>query len=100
MFYLHSIGVPKTRDLNPSNILLEDSLFPKICGFGLSKNVSEKDYSEELKEIIEMNHVYDKKSRVFGTPGFIAPEIYINNDYSILLLHVTQSGIEIDVRLL
>ena len=64
MKFLHEHGILH-RDLKPANILLDKSLYPKICDFGLSKNECS---TEKTKQV--------------GTPLYMSPEIIRNNDYT------------------
>lgn len=64
--YLHKEGIIH-RDIKPSNILLlkrNNELIPKICDFGISKQISGK--SSDL-------------SHAIGTPSYVPPE-YFEND--------------------
>ena len=61
MEYLHSCRIIH-RDLKPGNILLDDSLEPQICDFGLSK------YVEPGQTV--------QQSMYLGTPIYMAPEIH------------------------
>lgn len=64
---MHSLGYLHC-DLNPSNILVNKFLFPKLCDFGLSRKISN-----------EINN----KSAIQGTIGYVAPEIIIDTNYNI-----------------
>ncbi|KAK8880351.1 hypothetical protein M9Y10_003018 [Tritrichomonas musculus] len=66
MAYMHSLDIIH-RDLKPDNILEDQFLHPKICDFGLSKELNGKN-----------NSVRDLK----GTPAYMAPEIISNDLYS------------------
>ena len=63
MSYLHSRDIIH-RNLNPSNVLLDEFLHPKLTGFSLAKFLAEK---TEL---------------AVGTLNYIAPEIFINQTYT------------------
>ena len=67
MSYLHSHSILH-RDLKLNNIYLDDSMFPKISGFNIAKEM-ESD-SNEPNDTIK------------GTPAYIAPEVYSDLDYS------------------
>ena len=71
MSYLHSHKIIH-RDLKPENILLDDYLFPKIADFGLSK------VDHQRKESMTMVSTAGIK----GTPIYIAPEIWKNEEYA------------------
>ncbi|KAK8899073.1 hypothetical protein M9Y10_001372 [Tritrichomonas musculus] len=66
MSYLHSLKIMH-RNLKPSNILLDDQLFPKLSSFALSKNIEES----------------DSNTANVGTPLFMAPEVFIESKYSL-----------------
>lgn len=70
MSYLHGHGILHC-DLKPDNILLEEFLFPKVSDSGLSKS----DTSDVLMKTTA--------GEVKRTPAFIAPEIWMNSEYSI-----------------
>lgn len=65
MDYLHFNNIIH-RDLKPENILLDRYLHPKIADFGLSKDES----------------VITSTNGIKGTPYYIAPEIFEENNYS------------------
>ena len=67
MSFLHSHKIIH-RDLKPSNILIDDSYNPKLAGFELVKKMK--------------NEGTDKSSKIKGTPAYIAPETYLNKEYS------------------
>lgn len=67
MSYLHSLNVLH-RNLQPSNILLDDFLFPKICDFTLSIDLKTQKIT--------------KNSMLIGTPAYMAPEILTDEKYS------------------
>ena len=69
MSYLHGHGILHC-DLKPDNILLEEFLFPKVSDSGLSKS----DTSDVLMKTTA--------GEVKRTPSFIAPEIWMNSEYS------------------
>ncbi|KAK8870875.1 hypothetical protein M9Y10_008773 [Tritrichomonas musculus] len=71
MAYLHSLDILH-RDLKPANILVDDYLFPKLADFGLSKDQMCK--SEECKQV--------NPTGLIGTPMYISPEIYNQNNYT------------------
>ncbi|XP_066357962.1 uncharacterized protein [Miscanthus floridulus] len=58
--YLHQQRIIH-MDLKPQNILLDDSMVPKIVDFGLSRRLSES----QSRTITE---------HIVGTPGYMAPE--------------------------
>ena len=72
MFYLHSHGIIH-RDLKPANILMDDFLFPKIADFGLSKMKHQNLESMTAGSTI---------NTIKGTPLYIAPEIWINAEFT------------------
>lgn len=65
--HLHSMNIVH-RDLKPENILLKtkNTREIKICDFGLSKVFDEATIS----------------NTICGTPGYVAPEILLENDYN------------------
>ena len=67
MSFLHSHNIIH-RDLNGENIILDDLYFPKITGFDIAKFVE--------------NGIGEKSERIKGTPAYIAPEVYLNKEYS------------------
>lgn len=67
--YLHSLNIIH-RDLRPSNVLLDDSLFPKLADFGLSKEITDENIESKIS------------SGFKGTPAYAAPEIWNNNKYT------------------
>ena len=64
MSFLHSINIIH-RNLEPSHVLFDSLFYPKICGFGSSKTISPISYC-----------------KLVGKPGYIAPEVYSDLDYS------------------
>lgn len=62
VIYLHQESRPVTihRDLNPSNILLDNEMNPKISGFSLARNIE-----DGLSEL---------STRIAGTMGYMSPE--------------------------
>ncbi|KAK8860760.1 hypothetical protein M9Y10_012426 [Tritrichomonas musculus] len=67
MSYLHSHNILH-RDLKLNNIYLDDSMFPKISGFNIAKEIE--------SDSIEPNDT------IKGTPACIAPEVYLKKGYS------------------
>lgn len=66
MSYLHGCTPPLIhRDLKPHNLLVDENWRVKVCDFGLSKFVENKN---------EMT--------ACGTPAYAAPEVLRNSDYS------------------
>lgn len=68
MHHLHAHDVIH-RDLKPENILIDHNYYPRICDFGESK-VSD----------IQLTEISMKTCR--GTPGYMAPEIYTEDEPS------------------
>ncbi|CAM0948563.1 unnamed protein product [Alopecurus aequalis] len=62
LYYLHQKRIVHL-DLKPANILLDDNLMPKIADFGLSRCFDEK----QTRAIT---------SKLIGTMGYMAPELY------------------------
>lgn len=62
--YLHENEILH-RDLKPDNILLDQNLYPKVCDFGLSRN---------LKETMTVN---------IGTKEYMAPEVLTGEPYGL-----------------
>ncbi|KAF8673443.1 hypothetical protein HU200_049008 [Digitaria exilis] len=62
LHYLHENRIVHL-DLKPSNILLDNNMVPKIADFGLSRCFDEN-----------QSHVIT--SKLFGSPGYLAPEFY------------------------
>ncbi|KAK8865515.1 hypothetical protein M9Y10_011071 [Tritrichomonas musculus] len=77
MAYLHENSILH-NDLKPSNILLDDDLHPKIADFGLSQTSKNDDNDNDNDD----DESSSKSSNVKGTPSYIAPEIWNNQDYS------------------
>lgn len=71
MSYLHSKKILH-RDLKTGNILVDDRLFPKIADFGLSKQ-----YHDKTTVVTP-----DSTINIKGTPLYIAPEIWENQQYT------------------
>ena len=64
MEYLHSQNIVH-RDLKPGNILLDSNFYPKICDFGLAKDIS----------------ISNSMTSNIGTPLFAAPEQIAEDEY-------------------
>lgn len=71
MSYLHSHHIIH-RDLKPANILEDENLFPRIADFGLSKSSQRKSDNSSTKSAISVR----------GTPIYIAPEIWRDQEYT------------------
>uniref|UniRef100_A0A0E0CKR0 Protein kinase domain-containing protein n=1 Tax=Oryza meridionalis TaxID=40149 RepID=A0A0E0CKR0_9ORYZ len=69
LHYLHERKIIHL-DLKPDNVLLDDSMVPKIADFGLSRLLSE----EKSRMITE---------RIFGTRRYMAPEYLVNGDITV-----------------
>ena len=67
MNYLHSHDIIH-RDLKIKNVLL-DRKKPKLSGFNIAKQLNKN------KPIYKSKHIK-------GTPAYLAPEVYSNNEYS------------------
>lgn len=71
MAYLHSHNVIH-RDLKPGNVLMDEYLHPKISDFGLSK----------ITDFLSISMNQQSQKGFKGTPIYMAPEIFINEEYS------------------
>ncbi|BAF29807.1 Os12g0486900 [Oryza sativa Japonica Group] len=69
LHYLHERKIIHL-DLKPDNVLLDDSMVPKIADFGLSRLLSE----EKSRMVTE---------RIFGTRRYMAPEYLVNGDITV-----------------
>lgn len=74
--YIHSNNIVH-RDIKLDNILIDINSNIKICDFGVSKVVDDK------------NLIYDK----CGTPSYIAPEILNNNGYEPFPVDIWSAGV-------
>jgi serine/threonine protein kinase len=71
--YLHSKGWLH-RDIKPANVLLFNGVY-KISDFGLIKNLSAKKHPNDVMSAIGLR---------LGTQGYMAPEVLVACDYSVL----------------
>jgi serine/threonine protein kinase len=67
MEYAYSKGLIAHRDIKPTNTLIDGGVFPKIADFGLATMIPSD----------AQVHAPREQLRVSGTPGFIAPELFI-----------------------
>ena len=84
--YIHSIGVTH-RDLKTENLLLDGQFNLKVSDFGLSTVLSGHDHSGYLHDVL-------------GTPGYMPPELYLQNPtYNGELVDVFSAGVILFVML-
>lgn len=66
--YIHSAGLIH-RDLKPSNLLIRSDSSIKICDFGLSRAINEKDEAEQLTDYIATRW-YRAPEILFGSSSY------------------------------
>lgn len=70
MRYLHRAGILH-RDLKPQNILIDDNYYPKVCDFGFARC-----FAKALTNSMQLS-----MTGQFGTPLYMAPELFENDDH-------------------
>lgn len=74
LVYIHSNHIIH-RDIKPSNILIDNNMRIKLGDFGISALVVDQDNSKNINKKIIF-----KGTKYRGTPCFMAPEVFYNNE--------------------